>query len=117
LLLVETGVWRVDRSNQLSPSSLFSWNDRPARYDLDVGPPPNQGWIKTNTLEGGHGWDYWLYESWIGYDNEFVVGAERFPMATAGFTRTFNEFDPPDPGFVTLMGQILVRLSCTMVLA
>jgi hypothetical protein len=28
----------------------------PGRYDLDVAPPPYQGWIKTNTLEGGHGW-------------------------------------------------------------
>jgi len=41
----------------------------PGRYDLDVGPPPGEGWIKTNTLEGGHGWDYWLHEGWDGYDN------------------------------------------------
>jgi hypothetical protein len=31
----------------------------PGRYDLDVGPPPYGNWVKTNTLEGGHGWDYW----------------------------------------------------------
>jgi hypothetical protein len=60
----------------------------PARYDLDVGPPPYEGWIKTNTLEGGHGWDYWLYEGWDGYDNEFIVGAEKFPFAVAGFTKS-----------------------------
>lgn len=81
--------------------------DRPGRYDLDVAPPPGGSWIKTNTLEGGHGWDYWLYEvnprvagyratvhgrrqltqrtplvghiqGWDGYDNEFVVGVERY---------------------------------------
>ena len=33
----------------------------PGRYDIDVGPPPFEGWVKTNTLEGGPGWDYWLY--------------------------------------------------------
>jgi hypothetical protein len=59
----------------------------PGRYDLDVGPPPYEGWIKTNTLEGGHGWDYWLYEGWDGYDNEFVVGNEQFPMFNNGFTK------------------------------
>jgi hypothetical protein len=60
----------------------------PGRYDLDVGPPPYSGWIKTNTLEGGHGWDYWLFEKWDGYDNEFIVGKEKFPFATAGFTKS-----------------------------
>jgi hypothetical protein len=59
----------------------------PMRYDIDIGPPPNEGWIKTNTLEGGHGWDYWLFEGWEGYDPEFIVGAERFPFALGAFVR------------------------------
>ena len=63
----------------------------PQRYDLDVGPPPNSGWIKTNTLEGGHGWDYWLHEGWDGYDNEFVVGNEKFPFAVGGFIKVFSD--------------------------
>jgi hypothetical protein len=78
---------------------------------LDVGPPPYEGWIKTNTLEGGHGWDYWLYEAWDGYDNEFVVGAERFPMATGGFTKTFNDFSSSSAlDIVNLTGRVEVRL-------
>jgi hypothetical protein len=44
----------------------------PGRYDIDVGPPPYSGWIKTNTLEGGHGYDYWLYEI-LSYSS-FCVG-------------------------------------------
>ena len=64
----------------------------PQRYDIDVGPPPQSGWIKTNTLEGGHGWDYWLYEGWDGY--EFVIGNEKFPFMVAGFVKVFNDLDP-----------------------
>jgi len=78
----------------------------PQRYDLDVGPPPNQGWIKTNTLEGGHGWDYWLHEGWDGYDNEFVVGNEKFPFAVGGFVKVFSDLDPADPDAVELTGTI-----------
>jgi hypothetical protein len=35
-------------------------NMQPGRYDIHVGPFPSSGWSKTNTLEGGHRFDYWL---------------------------------------------------------
>jgi hypothetical protein len=80
----------------------------PTRYDIDVGAPPGEGWIKTNTLEGGHGWDYWLYEGWDGYDNEFVLGGERFPMMTAGFIKLHNDWPQNiTRGYRRLTGQVV----------
>jgi hypothetical protein len=72
----------------------------PQRYDLDCLPPPTGSWIKTNTLEGGHGWDYWLYEGWDGYDNEFTVGAEKFPFAQGAFIEITDNFPNPPVGDV-----------------
>ena len=79
----------------------------PMRYDIDVVPPPGEGWIKTNTLEGGHGWDYWLYEAWDGYDNEFIVGAEKFPFAVAAFIQETNNLpNPPTATTWNVIGRI-----------
>ena len=33
----------------------------PGRYEIYVGPSPSSGLIKTNTLEGGHRFNYWLH--------------------------------------------------------
>jgi hypothetical protein len=85
----------------------------PGRYDIDVGPPPNQGWIKTNTLEGGHGWDYWLHEGWEGYDNEFLVGAELFPFAIAGYIKTTNNI-PTHRGENLILESEKVNLTGTV---
>jgi FtsP/CotA-like multicopper oxidase with cupredoxin domain len=74
---------------------LVVHNMPPGRYDIDVGPPPFTNWIKTNTLEGGHGWDTWVYEDWDGYDQEFMKGGEPFPMLIGGYVQFYDSREDP----------------------
>jgi PKD repeat protein len=62
----------------------------PNRYDVEVAPPADEGWLHTSTLEGSWSWDSWLAEGGTGLDNEFVVAGEPFPWTVFGFVRPQN---------------------------
>jgi hypothetical protein len=62
----------------------------PNRYDVEMAPPADEGWVRTTTLEGSWSWDSWLAEGGTGLDNEFVVAGEPFPWTVFGYTKEQN---------------------------
>lgn len=60
------------------------------RYALVAIRPDGTNWIQTTTLEGNQDWDWWLMEGATGYDTEFVVAGEAFPVASFGFVQPTN---------------------------
>jgi len=62
----------------------------PGRYALVAVRPDSTDWIQTTTLEGNQDWDWWLMEGATGYDTEFVVAGEPFPVAFFGFVQPTN---------------------------
>ena len=62
----------------------------PNRFDVEMAPPADEGWVRTTTLEGSWSWDSWLAEGGTGLDNEFVVAGEPFPWTVFGYTKEQN---------------------------
>jgi hypothetical protein len=62
----------------------------PNRFDVEMAPPADAGWVRTTTLEGSWSWDSWLAEGGTGLDNEFVVAGEPFPWTVFGYTKVQN---------------------------
>jgi len=66
----------------------------PGRYALVAVRPDGTNWIQTTTLEGNQDWDWWAMEGATGYDTEFVVAGEPFPVAIFGFVQPSDTMSP-----------------------
>lgn len=60
------------------------------RFEAWVVPPDGTDWVQTTTLEGNKPWDSWVQEGSTGYDTEFVIANEPFPVTIFGFVRPTN---------------------------
>jgi hypothetical protein len=74
--------------NPATGGNIVVPNLGPNRYDVEVAPPADEGWIRTTTLEGSWSWDSWLAEGGTGLDNEFLVVGEPFPWTQFGYVNT-----------------------------
>lgn len=61
------------------------------RFEAWVVPPDGTDWVQTTTLEGNKPWDSWVQEGSTGYDTEFVIANEPFPVTIFGFVRPMNQ--------------------------
>ncbi|MFZ1400529.1 MAG: choice-of-anchor Q domain-containing protein [Candidatus Promineifilaceae bacterium] len=61
------------------------------RFEAWVVPPDGTDWVQTTTLEGNKPWDSWIQEGSTGYDTEFVIANEPFPVTIFGFVRPKND--------------------------
>ena len=57
------------------------------RFEAWVVPPDGTDWVQTTTLEGNKPWDSWIQEGSTGYDTEFVIANEPFPVTIFGFVK------------------------------
>ena len=57
------------------------------RFEAWVVPPDGTDWVQTTTLEGNKPWDSWVQEGSTGYDTEFVIANEPFPVTIFGFVK------------------------------
>ena len=62
------------------------------RYSVQVVPPDGETWIQTTTLEGGHDWDTWLYEGYLGNDTEVILNGAQVAVSQFGYVKPRNTF-------------------------
>lgn len=62
------------------------------RFETWVVPPDGTFWTQTTTLEGNKPWDTWVMEGSTGFDYEFVLAGEPFPVTIFGFVQPTDFF-------------------------